>query len=230
MARTEGLERSRVFSRDAGMDLDGRRQRTAPACSQPQGCGYAGIYGNIGTPAAGNFPGSREYAASAVDSKGNFWQFGGLGYDSLTTCCVQLSDLWDYSPASNEWTWIGGSNVRNQPVSYGVPGTPSVSNLPPGRLAPAAWIDGNGNFWFFGGSGFDGQGTLGWLNDLWEFVPAPSTVSAPAFTPPAGTYTSTQSVTISDSTSNATIYYAVNATPTTGSTKYAGHRFQFGDD
>ncbi len=45
---------------------------------------------------------------------------------------------------------------------------------------------------------------------------------SPVFTPGTGTYTGPQSVTITDATSGATIYYAINATPTTSSTKYTG--------
>ncbi len=49
------------------------------------------------------------------------------------------------------------------------------------------------------------------------------TVATPVFSPAAGTYTSTQSVRITDATSGATIYYTTNgSTPTTASTKYAG--------
>ncbi|MGB7987043.1 MAG: chitobiase/beta-hexosaminidase C-terminal domain-containing protein [Terracidiphilus sp.] len=45
--------------------------------------------------------------------------------------------------------------------------------------------------------------------------------TAPSFSPAAGTYTTAQSVTISDSTTGATIYYTTNGTtPTTSSTKY----------
>jgi hypothetical protein len=50
-----------------------------------------------------------------------------------------------------------------------------------------------------------------------------SAVATPTFSPAAGTYSSAQSVTISDATSNATIYYTTNGTtPTTSSTQYTG--------
>jgi hypothetical protein len=50
-----------------------------------------------------------------------------------------------------------------------------------------------------------------------------NSVATPIFSPAAGVYTSAQSVTISDTTSNATIYYTTNGTsPTSSSTKYVG--------
>jgi hypothetical protein len=52
---------------------------------------------------------------------------------------------------------------------------------------------------------------------------ATATAATPVFSPAAGTYTSTQTVTIADATSGATIYYTTNGTaPTTASTKYTG--------
>jgi len=47
--------------------------------------------------------------------------------------------------------------------------------------------------------------------------------ATPAFSPAAGTYSAAQSVSISDATAGATIYYTTNGTaPTTSSTKYTG--------
>jgi len=48
-------------------------------------------------------------------------------------------------------------------------------------------------------------------------------VTAPTISPAAGTYSGAQSITLSDATSGATIYYTTNGTtPTTSSTKYTG--------
>jgi hypothetical protein len=47
--------------------------------------------------------------------------------------------------------------------------------------------------------------------------------AAPVFSPAAGSYSAPQTVTITDATPGATIYYTTNGTvPTTGSTKYTG--------
>ncbi len=56
----------------------------------------------------------------------------------------------------------------------------------------------------------------------WGVIGTTSTAAMPELNPAPGTYTSTVNVTLSDTTSGATIYYTIDgSTPTTSSTKYA---------
>ncbi len=140
--------------------------------------GAKGVYGTLGTAAAGNVPGSRQNPVSWTDSSGNLWMFGGLGPDP-TGSVYDLNDLWKFSPSSKEWTWVGGSStVTNAGPSglceagiYGTKGTAATTNVPGGRNSAISWTDSSGNFWLFGGLGCDATGTSGDLNDLWEFNP-----------------------------------------------------------
>jgi hypothetical protein len=131
------------------------------------GVAQAGTYGTLGTPAPGNVPGGRYAAVSWTDASGNFWLFGGLGYDSTgTSTSGYLNDLWKYS--AGEWTWVGGSNAFGQSGTYGTEGTPAPSNIPGARSYAVRWTDAAGNFWLFGGTGLDSTGNLSDLNDLWK--------------------------------------------------------------
>jgi hypothetical protein len=125
--------------------------------------GEKAVYGTQGVPAAGNTPGSRAYAFSWTDAAGDFWLFGGEGSGG------SLSDIWRYS--AGQWTWMGGPDVANQAGKYGTEGAPAPGNIPGARGSGAAWIDRSGNFWMFGGGGFDSAGTDGSLNDIWEYQP-----------------------------------------------------------
>jgi len=125
-----------------------------------------GAYGTEGTAASGNAPGSREQSISWIDSSANFWLFGGDGYDSEGTNGF-LNDLWKYN--SGQWTWVGGSNIANQTGIYGTQGVAAPGNMPGARNSEVRWLDSSGNLWLFGGGGYDSSGTLGALNDLWEY-------------------------------------------------------------
>lgn len=149
-----------------------------PNCTPP------GIYGTLGTPAAGNTPGGRFWAVSWTDAKGNLWLFGGTGYDPAITDGILFNDLWEFTPSTGEWAWMGGSNkvpispcspTQNecgQPGVYGTMGVPAKTNMPGGREGAVSWTDNAGNLWLFGGEGFDAAGNLGLLNDLWSFNPS----------------------------------------------------------
>ena len=138
--------------------------------------GPGGVYGTMGTPAPGNIPGGRGSATNWIDSNGNFWIFGGAGQDVNGFNGV-LNDVWEYTPSTGEWTWMGGSNsigssFLGQPGVYGTEGVPAAGNIPGGRESSDFWTDSSGNFWLFGGIAEDVNGSYGFLNDLWEFSPA----------------------------------------------------------
>jgi N-acetylneuraminic acid mutarotase len=190
-----------------------------------------GVYGTLGVPAAGNIPGSRQKAVSWTDSSRNLWLFGGWGLDANGNEGF-LNDLWEFNPSTNEWAWMDGSSTLPNPALYGLPGvygtlgTAAAGNIPGTRASAVSWTDSNGNLWLFGGGGFDANGNMGNLNDLWRYQPSTATVPAaatPTFSVAPGSYLAPQTVSISDTTPFANIYYTTDGTePATTSTLYSG--------
>lgn len=124
-------------------------------------CNNVGSYGTILVPSSTNNPPSRnETNASWVDDNGNLWIFGGVKNGG------GFSDLWEYDITINEWVWMNGPNITNQPAVYGTIGVPNPNNNPGARNCYAKWKDSNGNFWLFAGAGINGI-----LNDLWRYNP-----------------------------------------------------------
>ncbi len=75
---------------------------------------------------------------------------------------------------------------------------------------------------FTGGTNANSTHPLYVSSLVYTVLSSASTASTPTFSPFAGTYTTSQSVTISDSTPGATIYYTTNGTtPTTSSSVYS---------
>jgi hypothetical protein len=115
----------------------------------------SGVYGVQGVPTVANLPGGRSAALTWTDSKGNVLLFGGCGY---TAAGVQdgLNDLWKFTPATGQWTWMSGSSSwGNIPTGgpagvYGTLGTPSASNVHGARTGAVGWTDKNDNLWLGG--------------------------------------------------------------------------------
>lgn len=128
----------------------------------------SGVFGIQGTASTLNIPSSRAYSGNWVDNSGNFWFFGGYGHDSFWNV-GDLSDVWKYNPSTGEWTWVSGSNSMNQLGVYGTQGVASSTNTPGARRHPMTWKDNSGNFWLFGGYGYDAFGNEAHLNDLWKY-------------------------------------------------------------
>lgn len=127
----------------------------------------SGVYGSEGMAAAGNVPGARHAPSTWTDATGNLWLFGGYGVG-----LPNFNDLWEYSAASGEWTWVSGSSTPNASASYGTQGIPASTNVPGAHGSSLTWTDTAGNLWMFAGFGYDSTGTQGWLNALWEYTPA----------------------------------------------------------
>ena len=210
--------------------MNGSSTLPSPVCSPSGTCdsyGQPGVYGTLGVPATDNTPGSRYEAASWTDADGNFWLFGGSGSDSAGNSGL-LNDLWMFTASTDEWTWMGGNSTFPctstgtacfEPGEYGVLGISAASDIPGSRYGAISWTGGDGEMWLFGGTGYDSTGTSGYLNDLWA-VGAPT--STPAISPVSGPYTGPQSVTITDSTPGALIYYTTNGSvPTVRSNLYS---------
>lgn len=133
-----------------------------------KGGGANGVYGTPGIPNPANTPGRRLYPVSWTDSSGNFWLFGGRANGPAIS--GDMKDLWKFDPATNNWTWMKGSNVPGDGGVYGTKGLASASNSPGAREAAISYLDTQGNLCLFGGLGYDGVGSPnGNLNDAWKY-------------------------------------------------------------
>ena len=129
--------------------------------------GYAKItaqYGKKGVESSTNFPGARKYANAWTDVNGNFWLFGGYGYDSINQ--GYLNDLWKYNPVSGNWTWINGDKFIN---STGKDILDSLTNPSARSDAMTIYSDSDKNLWLYGGYGYDLDSKTGFLSDLWKY-------------------------------------------------------------
>src|ERR1035437_2729714 len=122
--------------------------------------GTQGIFDSINSPTALYEP------CEWTDNQGNFWLFGGVDNN-----INDHSDLWEFNPITNQWVWIEGPGITNQPGVYGTQGVPSPNNNPGARSwGIPTWVDSTGNLWLFGGGGYDITGiNHGYLNDLWMY-------------------------------------------------------------
>ena len=125
------------------------------------------IIAHSGQPQTVNLPGARSGQSYGTDGVGNFWLFGGNGYDAKSSPGL-LNDLWTYSPLNNSWRLAQGDTLINQFGAYGTQGVIAPDNTPGSRSGQTGCIDNNANFWVFGGNGYAASGSSGGLNDLWE--------------------------------------------------------------
>lgn len=205
--------------------------------------GYCGsspvaVYGALGVPAPGDGPGSRFAPSAWSDSNGNFWLFGGH-LPLVQAASVYGNDLWEYQPstgplpttATPTFSVPAGSYPSAQSVSisdatngsyiyYTTDGsTPTVDSTVfiPANKTPISIPHSQTLKAIAVASGCLTSAVATAVYTL------PPQAATPTFSLPAGTYTSFQTVTISDATPGATIHYTRDASaPTTSSPVYSG--------
>jgi len=137
--------------------------------SGSESCRQVGVYGTKGIAAPANVPGSRCAAVTWTDPGGRPWLVGGVGM-AVEGEAGELNDLWHFDPATNQWTWISGSEEGDALGVYGTKGQGDPDNVPGGRNVSVSWIDSQGRLWLFGGSGWGTsfEDNIVLLNDLWR--------------------------------------------------------------
>ncbi len=117
----------------------------------------APVYGTLGVPAVLNSPGAVQLTnATWVDNNGDLWMLGGIN-QSL----YKSNALWRYHIATNEWTWMAGTNF-SQNASFGPPGIFGSNFTPQGITEDnVTWVDIQNHLWLY----------VSGSSDLWEFNP-----------------------------------------------------------
>ena len=194
--------------------------------------GQPGVYGALGTPAAGNIPGGRASAASWTDHSGNLWLFGGRGFDADGNN-GSLNDLWKYQPSTASLPHAATPTFSLPTGSY--TGTQTV-RIGDATNGPTIYYTTNGTAPTTSSNLYSGPLTVSSTDTVKAIATAsgclPSTVAtatytiklkaaAPAFSPAVGASHAAHSVTLTDATKGAAIYYTTNGkAPTTASPRY----------
>jgi type II secretory pathway pseudopilin PulG len=134
-----------------------------------------GNYGVKGTPTSTTVPPARWNMASFYDTDNKkFYIFGGTtGYYLYLNMenAARFSDTWSYDVNTNQWTWVHGPQLTNQPAVYGDLNSASAANVPGARNLIASYYHPETRlFYLYGGLGFTAD-QFGSLNDLWSYSP-----------------------------------------------------------
>ncbi len=119
---------------------------------------YNGNYGTQNVPSVNNIPPGR-WALCNWMKDDKFYLFGGWG----------RSDFWEYNLISNEWEWVGGSQIRNQSGYVTQKCLEDNQFIPHGKRLEGQFAQRDNCaslHWLFGGVSVGVQDDY---NDLWVF-------------------------------------------------------------
>jgi hypothetical protein len=189
-----------------------------------------GQYGSLGIPDPANMPGSRDASGVWTDPDGYLWIFGGLGHDA-SGLLGELSDLWKYQPYSPAPAPVFS-------VSSGTYNATQTIEITDAAASATIYYTTDGSTPTVNSSVYHTPISLDASGTIKAMATAPGYIlgnvatasytfiypaAAPTFTPAGSTFTSVQSVTISDLTPGSTIYYTTDgSTPTASSSVYTG--------
>lgn len=206
----------------------------------PNSSTNSGIYGTLEVPSSGNIPGSRDSASAWIDARDNLWFLGGEGYDAASAYSNisnygYLNDLWQYSLTGVS---ISSTSTPTLSVPSGTYTSAQTVVINDSTSGAVVYYTMDGTTPTTGSTQYSGAITVSSTETIQAIaiasgyiaspvVSATYTITPPTATPtfsvPGGTYTAVQSVTISDSTPNATIYYTTDgSTPANSSPAYSG--------
>lgn len=122
----------------------------------------APVYGTLGVPSPLVNPAALGYGANCwTDNAGDLWLFAGSDAINITG----QDDLWRYHIATNEWTWMGGSQGLGSTATYGPKGVAGAGFKPGSRQeCKSGWFY-NNKLWLFGGMDDAFQPK----NDIWSY-------------------------------------------------------------
>lgn len=157
-----------------------------------------------------------ELAGTYADSSGIFHGF-------MATASAVASPT--FSPAAGTYSSaqsvIISDTTPNSLIFYTTDGTPPATSSTATQYSGPISVSSTETIEAIAvANGFANSATVTSIYTITTSAPPAAT---PMFSPPAGAYTTAQTVTISDTTAGATIYYTLDgSTPSTGSTKYTG--------
>jgi N-acetylneuraminic acid mutarotase len=122
----------------------------------------AGKYGTLGVPTATTCPGSRWAFAKWQNGANEFFLFGGFGRDKNATQ-GRLNDLWKYTPLTNQWCWISGTDLISESGTMDSI-CENSSDIPSGKQESRATWKIQDQLIMFGG-----YNVQGFYNEIWSF-------------------------------------------------------------
>ncbi len=189
--------------------------------------------GQVATTAASvtGLPTSGTIYATLSSFVNGQWESNSYTYAASTNTVTPVASVLT-SPAAGStltgssatFTWTAGTGVTQYELDLGTTGVGSTNLSSTGHTtATAASVSGipmtGATLYVRLWSCISGN----WTSTDYTFTEFSATTATPTFSLATGSYTSAQSVTISDATNGAAIYYTTNgATPTTSSTLYSG--------